>query len=111
MRHQASSVNNGRRAVKAIALAVCAFYVLVILLSSLFIIANANHEHDHNGEDGGCAACAQIVVCAKMIEHLGVTITTATTAVSIVGFILPPRFAASQINAISLISLKMRLNI
>ena len=111
MRGRAASVNNGQRAVKLTALAVCACFVLAIFLSSMFILANANHEHDHNGEDGGCATCTQMVACAKLIEHLGAAITAAAAVVSMVGFAILARFAASQINVISLISLKVRLNI
>jgi len=111
VRCQAASVNNRRLAVKLTALAVCVLFVLTIVLSSVFIIANANHEHDHNGKDGGCATCAHMAVCAKLIEHLGAAITAAAVIVSITGFAILPRFSVSQINAISLISLKVRLNI
>ena len=111
MRFRAANVDRGRRAVRLTALAVCALFVLVFLISSVFIIVNADHEHDHNCERGGCATCANIVTCAKLIGHLGAAITVAAAIAGMVGFVLLPRFAASQNNAINPINLKVRLNI
>ena len=111
MRCRAACVNSGRRAVKLTALAVCALFVLVILLSSVFILANADHKHDHKREDGGCATCANIVICAKLIRHLGAAITAAAAITGMAGFVILPRFATPQVYAVNLISLKVRLNI
>ena len=111
IRCRTESVNNGRLAVKLTAMAVCAFFLLAIVLSSVFILANANHEHDHNGEGGGCATCTSIAACSKLIEHLGAAATVAAAIAVMAGFSILPQFTASQTNAGNLVSLKVRLNI
>ena len=111
MRFQAASVKSGRRAVRLTALAVCALFVLAFLLSSVYILANADHEHDHSGEGGGCAVCANIATCAKLIRHLGAAMTAAAAIAGMAGFAIRLRFTAPQFNAINLVNLKVRLNI
>jgi hypothetical protein len=100
-----------QRAVKLTALLLCAFFALALVLSFVLILTNFNHDHDRNGEDGGCATCAHIIACAKLIERLGTVIAVAVVIVSMYGVAVPLRLVALQINSTSLISLKVRLNI
>ena len=47
------------------ALAVCVIIAAIPLFSSAYVFFHANHAHDRNGSDGGCAACARVASFAK----------------------------------------------
>jgi hypothetical protein len=46
--------------------------VLVSLLSETYIITHENHEHDHLGVDGSCAACARIQAAENFLRQFEV---------------------------------------
>jgi len=102
---------NSKQTVKLISALVCVLFFMTFLFSTAFIMLHLNHEHDHNGEDGSCATCTHILICVKLIENLGRVITAAAAIVCITGIAIMQCFAAPQINALNLITLKVRLNI
>ena len=110
MRYRATDANSGRRAVRLTVLAICAVFVLALVLSSAYILANANHRHDHSDANGGCVICSHMVLCTRLIERLGTVITIAAATVGIAGVAILLRLTVPQTNAISLIGLKVCLN-
>jgi hypothetical protein len=94
------------------ALAVCVVFVLALALSSAFIFANADHEHDHNGADGGCTTCTRIAVAAEFLAHISAPIVA---IVAVIGVLFSAaallKFAAPRFDCLTLIGLKIRLNI
>ena len=49
----------------------CVVSIAVILLSSAFILIQANHTHDHDGVGGDCATCAHIITAESLLKTLG----------------------------------------
>ena len=114
MRCRAVSVHSGcgRLSVRLTAMAVCALFVLALLLASAFVLTHANHDHDHNGEDGGCAACAQIAVAADFLSRGGAAaVVVAGVIGGLSGAYALIKIAAPRYVGFTLISLKIRLNI
>jgi hypothetical protein len=98
--------------VRASAAALCALVVLALLLSCAVVAARSHHEHDHEGADGGCAACEQLGAACGVLCALGAAVFAAAA--------LPqPRLRAApgirrymaSARIFSLVSHKVRLNI
>jgi len=53
-------ISNRYNTKRMLALAFLLCFLLAALLSEAFLLARANHEHDHFGAGGSCATCAQI---------------------------------------------------
>ena len=62
-------------ATQMIAGMLCFVFVAVLLYSAIFIYTHAHHIHDHDGPDGSCATCAQLIAVealSKQINTVGV---------------------------------------
>jgi len=55
---------------RIIVLAFLLCFIAGIFLSESFLVIHANHQHDHNGIDGNCAACAQIQNYDNIIKQI-----------------------------------------
>ncbi|MDR2736807.1 MAG: hypothetical protein LBB49_04525 [Gracilibacteraceae bacterium] len=65
----------GHKAMKRIALAFLLGFVLLSLLSEVFILTHLVHEHDHNGVGGSCGICVQIHNTENLLKQFGAVIT------------------------------------
>jgi hypothetical protein len=93
---------------RLLAIAICAVFVAVYLLSQAFVLTCSNHRHDHDGVGGTCAACARVAASGKLLLAAGAVVFVA-------GF-LSLVFAVSRVRLVAAYSstpvrLKVRLNI
>ncbi len=96
--------NTSRR---VIALAMAAFLVLFLSLTTAFLVKEVNHECC--GED--CPVCAEMIRCGQTVREMGGCLLFAVFAVlAAVCFLQPILFIISDIPAVTLVSRKIRLN-
>ena len=101
-----------REAIRKIAVfAFVVSLVLLSLLSEMFVITHAGHEHDHSGTSGGCAVCIQIHHAENLLRQFGMAFIVMAFVVGS-GFAAPMIFKPvfSQAGSVSLYGLKTRLN-
>lgn len=94
------------------ALFLCALLAATLIFSSAFLLAHAGHEHDHSGANGACTTCAHITAAQKLFEQLTAAATaTFALAGGLFGAAQLLRFAPQRVASLSLVQLKIRLNI
>ena len=94
---------------KMTAWAAALLIVVLVSLSSLFIVTHA--EHDCKGED--CAVCAELKVCEAAVRSLGKAVAVAAASVFLWKLTesLCLFYRTELLNdPVSLVSLKIRLN-
>jgi hypothetical protein len=100
-----------REGARLIALLLCALFIAVSLLSSVFILTHANHEHDHDMPDGSCATCAHVMAAENLLKTLGTAVIAVALYLSghhaLVSTLKP---IASDLDFFTPVSLKVRLN-
>ena len=105
------SLNNKQPKKRLIVLVVLLCFIVVSILSEVFILTHADHEHDHDGAHGSCAVCAQIQSAESLLKRLG---TFAISAVFLFGGLLAAiavmRSAFCAIILLSPVALKIRMN-
>ncbi|MDR3288044.1 MAG: hypothetical protein LBT22_01300 [Peptococcaceae bacterium] len=97
--------------IRLIAMLLCVCFIAALLLSALFILTHAQHEHDHDGADGSCATCAHMTALGNLLKQLSTPVVTATTAMGAlfaIRFSLKPRHRRFVFS--TLVILKVRLN-
>jgi hypothetical protein len=105
--------NRTPAAVRSAAVALCALIAVALLLSSAVLVTRAHHEHDHDGDDGGCAACEQLCAAGCLLCSFGAAMSVAAIVSG------QPRRRAENCAArytvfsrlFSLVALNVRLNI
>jgi hypothetical protein len=53
--------SNRKKPNKLIMLAFCAIFIVASLLSTVYIVVEADHEHDNDGPNGNCAVCFHLM--------------------------------------------------
>jgi F0F1-type ATP synthase membrane subunit a len=96
---------------KTVSLFVCVLVISVFLLSSAYIFANANHKHNHNGFDGACTTCVNLVSAQNQLKQTATPVSGGFTAVlvCVIFFILLKKITGTS-DFSTPISLKVRLN-
>jgi len=75
-------MKNNSAKISVIALAFLTCFLVVSILSGAFILAHANHEHDHNGANGSCAACAQLQNAENILKQFSTALAGALFIIS-----------------------------
>jgi branched-subunit amino acid permease len=95
------------RRATAFALLVC--FAAAMILSQMFVIALADHDHNHNGIDGGCAICAQLSETRGRLGHANALARISAVLLTALAGILIAS-ADFMADRISLVHLKTQLN-
>jgi hypothetical protein len=107
----ASQYRKRRQAARLLAVFICAFFIAALVLASAFIVAHVNHEHDANGAEGACAACAHICAAEKLLRMVSVAFIFSVAEIGAIFFALRLlKTLRLNIAASTLISVKIRLN-
>ena len=97
--------------IKFISTLIITVILAVSILSGGFIIANANHEHDHDGINGTCTICTHIAAAENILKLLAMALALyAAAAVNKTGFTLPAKVGLVQSAVFTPVSLKVKLN-
>ncbi|MDR3120215.1 MAG: hypothetical protein LBU58_02600 [Clostridiales bacterium] len=100
-----------QKAARLMAVLVCVCFVAALILSSAFILTHANHEHDRNGADGSCAACAHISAVENLLKTISaVTVFSVVALGTTFAALLIMTAARIEVADYSLVELKVRLN-
>jgi hypothetical protein len=87
------------------------FFIAALALSSTFILTHANHEHDNNGVNGSCGACAHIVAAENLLKTISTAVAISAFSLGVLyAALLMLKFARFGIAENTLIGLKVRLN-
>lgn len=67
---------DGKQTIKrVVALACLLCFIIAALLSEVFILSHAGHDHDREGINGSCMTCAQIMQNAEyLLRQLSTTV-------------------------------------
>ena len=111
MKEKILKYNDRQKAKRISAFAVLLCFIVVLLLSETFILTHAGHEHDRNGVQGSCVACAQIQNAENSLKQLGMVAKGALCALIILfASIAVIKSVASQTGFLTLVDLKVKLN-
>jgi hypothetical protein len=100
-----------RSAIRLVALAICALFIAAMLLSSAYILTHANHIHDHDGLDGGCATCMHIQSAENLLKQLSTAVVSVAAAFAgVLGVLFSLRNTKAGDCSFTLVTLKVRLN-
>jgi hypothetical protein len=106
-----SQYGKRQRTARLISAFICVCFIAALVLSAAFIATHANHEHDNNGADGGCAACAHISAAANLLKTVSAAVVISSVTLGAMFAALATLQAARLVIAdYTLISLKVRLN-
>lgn len=100
-----------RSAIPLVASALCVLFIAVSLLSVAFVLAHANHDHDHDGPFGTCATCARMAAVENLLKRISTAVAAIVIAVGglfAALFVLKPVF--SGMDPPTPVNLKVRLN-
>jgi hypothetical protein len=96
---------------KWIVLAVCALLIAGSFFSAAFVCTHIDHEHDHDGPGGSCAACIRLAASENLLKLLSVALFGAALgAGSLFAVFAPLKLSGLQIDSFTLVRLKIRLN-
>jgi hypothetical protein len=99
------------KSARLIAALICVCFVVALVLSSAFIAVHANHEHDSDGADGGCAVCAHIAAAENLLKSVSAAAALSAVALgALLAALIVSKSVRSGITDSTLISLKVRLN-
>ena len=104
-------IKNEQMQKKYIALALLVCFSIVPLLSTVYIIIHACHEHEHYEIDDDCAVCEHILIAKSLLRQIG-------AAVKIMAYAFANLFAAVAVlcavsnfcSSQTLVNLKIRMN-
>jgi len=100
---------NGKHRAIASFLLIC--FIAATLFLNAFVIIHANHEHDHNCDNGSCAMCLQINIAVSFLTQARMTIVvTLVTFLSLFIAITIHKSVFSRICFFSPVTLCVRLN-
>lgn len=103
--------NNKRSGLRLIALVVCVFFVAATLFSASYILARANHTHDHSGHGGSCDTCARMQSAENFLKQFSITVTMVAANVGrAFGVLFLLKFAAMRFASSTPVAMKVRLN-
>jgi hypothetical protein len=101
----------GRSRIRLIAVLLCVCLIVAILLSSVFVLTNANHSHDRYGPYGSCTTCTRVMAAENLLYTLSLAFAFAVPVLSgcyaLMICVRPALFGAGFP---SLVFLKVRLN-
>jgi len=96
---------------RVIALAFLVGFIVVSLLSEMFILTHVNHEHDRNDVHGRCSVCAQIQNAENMLKQIATALkTTAFAFWSLFAITLAASSFNIQTASLTPVALKIRMN-
>jgi hypothetical protein len=95
------------RRATAFALLVC--FVAAMILSQVLVVALADHDHNHNGIDGGCTVCAQLSETQGRLGHANALARIPAVSLADLAGILTVS-AVFMADRLSLVHLKIQLN-
>ncbi len=72
-----------QKAVRFIALVLCTLFIAASLFSAAYILTHADHVHDFDAPDGGCAVCEHMQAAADLLKNLTMIAATAAVAAGI----------------------------
>jgi len=105
------NLNNKQSKKRLIALAFLLCFIVVSILSEVFILTHADHVHDNAEVDGSCATCAQIQNAENLWKQLGTAVVSAASTLAglfaVIAMIQP---ASSGITLPTPVTLKIRMN-
>ena len=108
---QQISLNSKQSKKTLIVLALLLCFIVVSMLSEVFILTHADHAHDNIGVDAGCSTCAQIQSAENLLKQLGTAIVSAVSmfaglfaVIAIMGSV------SSDITLLTPVTLKIRMN-
>lgn len=96
--------------IRIIALAVLTCFLLVSVLSTAFISAHTDHEHDHGGANESCVTCVRIESAKKILKQLGTAMVVLSAAGSSYTLIGTIKAIFAYIFSSTPVALKMRMN-
>jgi hypothetical protein len=100
-----------RPILRALVFVFCILFILAPILSEAFIIAHADHEHDHDGAHGSCATCAHLAAAEILLKSVSIAPAIAAFAFWYSANVLSIRKPADfHTNFYTLVILKVRLN-
>ena len=74
-------LSNKQSVVRFITLVLCVCFIALFFLSTAFILAHADHEHDRHGPDGSCATCIHMMTVESLLKKLYAEVTIVVIAV------------------------------
>jgi preprotein translocase subunit SecG len=96
---------------KYIAVMLCVCIIVTSILSAVFILIHANHQHDHDGLNGTCATCMHLATAENLLKQFSTTIVATTFSFVFHLFIFCcPKSSAPYVGLFTLVSLKVRLD-
>ena len=108
---QQISLNSKQSKKRLIALVLLFCFIVVSMLSEVFILTHADHAHDNIGVDAGCSTCARIQSAENLLKQLGTAIVSAVSmfaglfaVIAIMGSV------SSDITLLTPVTLKIRMN-
>ena len=106
-----SGLKDKQAVIRMIAVAFLVCFFAGLLLSQAFLITHAEHTHDHNGDGGGCATCAQLHSAENVRKQLGMAVGVAAVFLAgLFAMILNRWTGFSWAGAQTLVRLKIQLN-
>lgn len=96
---------------KSIALIICVCFIVTSILSVVFILTHANHQHDHEGPNGTCATCDHLAATTNLLKQLSIAIVTSvfpSVLYLFISYCLKP--STPYVGLFTLVSLKVRLD-
>lgn len=98
-------------ALRLLAIIFCAAYIIVSIFGAASLLSHLDHEHDQDGLNGSCAACAHIIAAGNILKQISTGVTSAVIA--IVGLLISVflyRSQSLQIRLFTPVTLKVKLN-
>jgi len=112
IQYSSNKQSANRSVMQSIALILCMCFIVVSLLSTAFILTHANHEHNHDGQNGSCTTCIHLATAENLLKQLSSVIIVTVfgfALFSFLSFFLTP--FALCVGSSTLITLKVRLDI
>ncbi|MEL7609790.1 MAG: hypothetical protein AAGU74_09820 [Bacillota bacterium] len=104
-------VSKRQKTGRLVALIVCAFFFICTFLSFAYILIHADHVHDHDGPDGGCATCIHITAAKNLLKTVGAAVSAAAVSLGNAFVVVSAlRLIGFYVDCRSLFALKVRLN-
>ena len=105
------NINNRRRRITTVAYMLLLCFVLFFALSEVYVISQAEHEHNHFGVDGSCSICALFHNTENLLKQFyTVTTDAAFGFVSLLAALLALYAGISLFGFFTPVRLKTRLN-
>ena len=92
-----------------IALFTC--FIVTFIISDIYILAHANHDHNHDGIGGSCTVCAHIQSAENLLKQLAMASKSMSFIIVGLFFMATFLYVVSSLEIYStLVNLKIRMN-